>query len=58
MNAHKNNFIKMKKTQKPRNYVALAMIKMAKGSCIHQKSNKAKRREEKVNLKCKIEDLI
>lgn len=36
---------------KPRNHVILAMLKMGRKTIVHQKSNKAKRRIEKVKLK-------
>lgn len=35
---------------KPRNHIILALIKMNKKSSVHEKSNKAKRRNEKVKL--------
>ena len=39
---------------KPRNHVILAMLKMGRKTIVHQKSNKAKRRIEKVKLKDEV----
>jgi hypothetical protein len=41
---------------KPRNYVVLSMLKAAKKSGIHKKSEKSKRIQEKIALKKRIYD--
>ena len=39
---------------KPRNHVILAMLKMGRKTLVHQKTNKAERRKDKVNINKEI----